>query len=225
MLFIGGALATFGMFYALHLASRKAHEFSKRVNSGVMSSLTADSGSSSAAAGGISGPGACRLLSKEDVSRSIGVPIVATRATATGCEYLAKGTSAEMTAKHIAAMMAARGASAQQQQMFQNLSHGLLSGASETDGSSQNADVNSVVIAFTIDPNSSKTEMSLNQNVLGAMGPGGKSLEGIGDEAFDTAGVVMLVRKGDKLIRIVYSTCPCTVNAIKPLAQELAGAL
>jgi hypothetical protein len=81
------------------------------------------------------------------------------------------------------------------------------------------------VIAFTIDPNSSKTEMSLNQNVLGAMGSGGKPLEGIGDEAFDTAGAVMLIRKGDKLIRIVYSTCPCAVNAIKPLAQELARAL
>jgi len=33
----------------------------------------------------------------------------------------------------------------------------------------------------------------------------------------------MLIRKGDKLIRIVYSTCPCTLNAIKPLAQELAA--
>jgi hypothetical protein len=225
ILFIGGALATVGMFYALHLASRKAHEFSRRVNSGIISSLTADSGSTSTAAGGTTGPGACRFLSKEDVSRFIGVPIVATRTTATGCEYLAKGTSAEMTAKHIAAMMAARGASAQQQQMFQNLSRGLLSGASETDGSEQNADVNAVVVAFTIDPNSSRSEMALNQNALGTLGSGGKPIEGIGDEAFDTAGAVMLIRKGDKLIRIVYSTCPCTLNAIKPLAQELAAAL
>ena len=139
ILFIGGALATFGMSYALHLASRKAHEFSRRVNSGIISSLAADSASTSTAASGMAGPGACRFLSKEDVSRSIGVPIVATRTTATGCEYLAKGTSTEMTAKRIAAIMAARGASAEQQQMFQNLSHGLLSGSSETDGSEQNA--------------------------------------------------------------------------------------
>jgi hypothetical protein len=227
ILFIGGALATFGIFYALHLASRKAHEFSRRVRaeSGILSSLNTETGNGSTTAAGTSGPGACRLLSKEDVSRSIGVTVVATRTTPTGCEYLAKGTSAEMAAKHIAAMMAARGASAQQQQMFQSLSKGLLSSKSETDESDQNADVNSVVLAFTIDPNSSKSEMALNQNVLGGLGSGGKPLAGIGDEAFDTAGAVMLIRKGDKLIRIVYSTCPCALTAIKPLAQQLAAAL
>jgi hypothetical protein len=227
ILFIGGALATFGIFYAIHLASRKAHEFSRRVRaeSGIMSSLNTDSGNGNTTAAGTSGPGACRLLSKEDVSRFIGITVVATRTTPTGCEYLAKGTSAEMAAKHIAAMMAARGASAQQQQMFQSLSKGLLNSKSETDGSDQNADVNSVVLAFTIDPNSSRSEMALNQNVLGGMGPGGKPLAGIGDEAFDTAGAVMLIRKGDKLIRIVYSTCPCALTAIKPLAQQLAAAM
>ena len=33
---------------------------------------------------------------------------------------------------------------------------------------------------------------------------------------------MMLVRKGDKLIRIMYSTCPCSLDAIKPLAKKLA---
>jgi hypothetical protein len=228
LLFVGVGLATFGMFYALHLASRKAHQFSRQVlgSSGVLSSLNADSGSAGGSDGGITGPGACRLLSKEDVSRAIGVAIVATRTTATGCEYLAKGTSAELTGKHIAAMMAARGASAQQQQMIQNLSHGLLGSAqNESDGNSQNPEVNSVVMAFTIDPNSARTQMTLDQNATGPIGSTGKPLAGIGDEAFDTAGSIMTVRKGNKLIRIIYSTCPCTVNAIKPLAQQLAGAL
>jgi hypothetical protein len=228
LLFVGGALATFGMFYALHLASRKAHEFSRQVlgSSGIMSSSTADSGSAGGQYGsaGTNGPGACRFLSKEDVSRSIGVTIVATRTTEASCAYLAKGTSAEMSGKHIAAMMARNGANAQQQQMIQNFSRGLL-GSAQTDGNSQNADVNTVVMAFTIDPNSAKTQMTMNENVLGALGPGEKPLQGIGDEAFDAAGSVMLVRKGDKLIRITYSTCPCTMDAIKPLARRLAGAL
>jgi hypothetical protein len=82
-----------------------------------------------------------------------------------------------------------------------------------------------VVMAFTIDPNAAKTQMSMNENVLGGISPGGKPLKGIGDEAFDASGAVMMVRKGDKLIRITYSTCPCTVDAIKPLAKELAGEL
>jgi hypothetical protein len=228
LLFLGGALATFGMFYALHLASRKAHQLSRQVlgSSGIISSLNADNGSAGGPDGGTTGPGACRFLSKEDVGRAIGVAIVATRTTATGCEYLAKGTPAEMTGKHIAAMMAARGASAQQQQMIQNLSRGLLGSAqNDSDGNSQNPEVNSVVFAFTIDPNSARTQMTLDQNALGSISPGGKPLQGIGDEAFDTGGSIMMVRKGTKLIRITYSTCPCTVNSIKPLAQELAAAL
>jgi hypothetical protein len=36
---------------------------------------------------------------------------------------------------------------------------------------------------------------------------------------------MMMVRKGDKLIRIMYSTCPCSVEAIKPLAKTLADRL
>jgi hypothetical protein len=227
LLFVAGALATFAMFYALHLASRKAHDFSKQVlgNAGVISSLTAGSGSAAGSDSSVAsvGPGACRFLSKEDVSRFIGVPIVATKTTDVSCAYLAKGTSAEMSGKHIAAMMARQGASAQQQQMIQSLSRGLLGSAQgESDGNT--ASVNTVVVAFTIDPNSA-TQMTTDENVLGAVGPGRKPLAGIGDEAFDTAGSVMMVRKGKKLIRITYSTCPCTVDAIKPLAQRLAGAL
>jgi hypothetical protein len=67
--------------------------------------------------------------------------------------------------------------------------------------------------------------MSTNENLLDEAGPGAKPLTGIGDEAFDASGSVMMVRKGGKLIRITYSTCPCTVDAIKPLAQRLAASL
>ncbi len=225
LLVIGGALSLAGIFYAFHLAGRKAHEFSRQVlgNSGILSSLP--SGSAGGQYGTV-GPGDCRFLSKEDVSRAIGVPIVATKTTDAGCEYLAKGTPADMTAKHLAAVMASRGATAQQQQRIQNLSHRLLGIAqNEPGGNNQNSNVNSVVMAFTIDPNAAKTQMSMNENVLGGISPGGKPIKGIGDEAFDASGAVMMVRKGDKLIRITYSTCPCTVDAIKPLAKELAGEL
>ena len=58
---------------------------------------------------------ACRLLSKEEVGRAIGVEIVATQTVDSGCSYLAKGNSGDMTAKHMSAMMGARGADAKQQ--------------------------------------------------------------------------------------------------------------
>jgi hypothetical protein len=223
VLVVLGTLSVAGMFYALHLASRKAHEFSRQVRATALSSLAADNAGGSNVSTGQLGPGACRFLTKEDVGRAIGVPIVATKTTADGCEYLAQGTAGDMTAKHIAAMMASKGATAQQQQMFQTLSHSLLGGAqTQEDGSSPPA--STVVMAFTIDPNAARTQMSLNENVEG-VGPGAKRLTGIGDEAFDASGSVMMVRKGDKLIRITYSTCPCTIDAIKPLAQRLASSL
>jgi hypothetical protein len=225
LLVVLGTISVAGMFYALHLASRKAHEFSRQVRDTALSSIAANSGNAggSNVPGGVLGPGDCRFLSKEDVGRAIGVAIVATKTTVGGCEYLAQGTAGDMTAKHIAALMESKGATAQQQQMFQTLSHSLLGGAqTQEDGSSPPA--STVVMAFTIDPNAARTQMSLNENVEG-VGPGAKRLTGIGDEAFDASGSVMMVRKGDKLIRITYSTCPCTIDAIKPLAQRLASSL
>jgi hypothetical protein len=226
LLVVLGTLSVAGMFYAMHLASRKAHEFSRQVRDTALSSLAANGGNAggSNVPGGVLGPGDCRFLSKEDVGRAIGVAIVATKTTVGGCEYLAQGTAGDMTAKHIAALMASKGATAQQQQMFQTLSRGLLGSAqSQADGS--NPPVNTVVMAFTIDPNAARTQMSMNENALDGAAPGAKRLTGIGDEAFDASGSVMMVRKGNQLIRITYSTCPCTVDAIKPLAQRLASSL
>jgi hypothetical protein len=226
LLVVLGSLSVAGMFYALHLASRKAHEFSRQVrDSAILSSVPSDSGTASALDGsaGTLGPGACRLLSKEDVGRAIGVAIVATKTTVGGCEYLAQGTPGDMVAKHIAAVMASKGVTEQQQQILHNLS-GILSGAqSQADGTAPA--VNSVVMAFTIVPNAANTQMSMNEGASDGAGPGAKPLTGIGDEAFDASDSVMTVRKGKKLIRITYSTCPCTIDAIKPLAQRLAASL
>lgn len=224
LLIVLGTLSVAGILYAVHLASRKAHEFSRQVrDTALLSSATSDSGTASALDGsaGTLGPGACRLLSKEDVGRAIGVAIVATKTTVGGCEYLAQGTPGDMVAKHIAAVMASKGVTVQQQQVLQNLS-GILSGAqSQTDGTGPA--LNSVVMAFTVVPNAANTQM--NEGASDGAGPGAKPLTGIGDEAFDASGSVMTVRKGKKLIRITYSTCPCTIDAIKPLAQRLAASL
>jgi hypothetical protein len=225
LLVVFGTLSVAGIFYALHLASRKAHEFSKQVRDTALSSVPSDSGSASALDGSVGtlGPGACRLLSKEDVGRAIGVAIVATKTTVGGCEYLAQGTPGDMVAKHIAAVMASKGVTEQQQQILHNLS-GILSGAqSQTDGTTPA--LNSVVMSFTIVPNAANSQMSTNNGASDGAGPDAKPVTGIGDEAFDASGSVMTVRKGKKLIRITYSTCPCTSDAIKPLAQRLVASL
>ena len=172
--------------------------------------------------GGISGD-PCRLLSKEEVGRAIGVEIVATETNDAGCSYLAQGNSADMTAKHMAAMMGTKGADAKTQQMIQSLTGGLAKMVqSEGHDTGMDKNGNVPVFMFSVDNNAAEAQMRLNAKVLGRLGPGQQGIPDIGDQAFDESGAMLMVRKGDKLIRIMYSTCPCSVEAIKPLAKTLA---
>ncbi len=240
-----GALAAGGVYYVVYRVKQKVHEVAREVpglgsssdsgsssgDNSVMGSISkmvsgnsggsSDSGSN----GGISGD-PCRLLSKEEVGRAIGVGIVATETSGAGCNYLAQGDSADMTSKHMAAMMGAKGADAKTQQTIQTLTGGMakmIQSEGHDTGMDHNGNV--PVFMFSVDNNSADTQMQLNRKVLGGLGPGAQDISGIGDQAFDEAGAMMMVRKGDKLIRIMYSTCPCSVEAIKPLAKKLADRL
>jgi hypothetical protein len=240
-----GALAAGGVYYVVYRVKQKVHEVAREVpglgsssdsgsssgDNSVMGSISkmvsgnsggsSDSGSN----GGISGD-PCRLLSKEEVGRAIGVGIVATETSDAGCSYLAQGDSADMTSKHMAAMMGAKGADAKTQQTIQTLTGGMakmIQSEGHDTGMDHNGNV--PVFLFSVDNHSADTQMQLNRKVLGGLGPGAQDIPGIGDQAFDEAGAMMMVRKGDKLIRIMYSTCPCSVEAIKPLAKKLADRL
>jgi hypothetical protein len=226
-----GALAAGGVYYVVYRVKQKVHEVARDAGLGSSSennssssggiSSSSDSGSN----GGISGD-PCRLLSKEEVGRAIGVSIVATETGEAGCSYLAQGDSADMTSKHMAAMMGAKGADAKTQQTIQTLTGGMakmIQSEGHDTGMDHNGNV--PVFMFSVDNNSAGTQMQLNQKVLGGLGPGQQEILNIGDQAFDEAGAMMMVRKGDKLIRIMYSTCPCSVEAIKPLAKKLADRL
>ena len=242
-----GALAAGGVYYVVYRVKQKVHEVARDVpglgsssdnssgsgnNSvlGSISEMVSGSGNSSDSGGsgsngGISGD-PCRLLSKEEVGRAVGVEIVATQTTDAGCSYLAQGNSADMTAKHMSAMVATKGADAQTQKMIQNISGGLFKSLqSEHPSEASDSNGNVPVFGFSVDNNAAQAQMQANQAVLGRLGPGQQSIPGIGDEAYDESSAMMFVRKGDRLIRIMYSTCPCGVEAIKPLAKTLADRL
>jgi hypothetical protein len=242
-----GALAAGGVYYVVYRVKQKVHEVARDVpglgsssdnssgsgnNSvlGSISKMVSGSGNSSDSGGsgsngGISGD-PCRLLSKEEVGRAVGVEIVATQTTDAGCSYLAQGNSADMTAKHMSAMVATKGADAQTQKMIQNISGGLIKSLqSEHPSEASDSNGNVPVFGFSVDNNAAQAQMQANQAVLGRLGPGQQSIPGIGDEAYDESSAMMFVRKGDRLIRIMYSTCPCGVEAIKPLAKTLADRL
>jgi hypothetical protein len=240
VIFAVGAMAVGGVIYVAHKVSQKAQEYKREVlgesaapapgaapgvtpggDGGQLSAAATPDGKSSAVAGD-----ACRLLSKEDVSSAIGVTIVETQPSDDGCSYLAKGTAADMVAKHTAAMIGAKGADKKTQGMVEQFARVIGDSApkEETKGT-ETADGNVVVLSFAIESNSGRAEMHLNAKVLGGLGPAQQAIDGIGDEAFAEADAMMFVRKGDRLIRIMYSSCPCITDAIKPLAKEIVANL
>jgi hypothetical protein len=229
-----GALAAGGVYYVVYRVKKKVHEVAAEIpgggsifnsDSNSSGSSGSGSGSGSGSNGGISGD-ACRFLSKDEVGRAIGVEIVATQTADGGCSYLAKGDSGGMTAKHMSAMMGAKGADAKTQQMIQGVTGGMFK-AMQSDNHEPTSDANGNVPVFNfgIDNNAAETQMQLNRKVLGGLGPSATDIFGIGDEAFDIAGASMMFRKGDKMVRIMYSMCPCSVENIKPLAKKLADRL
>lgn len=215
-----GAVAIAGALYVAHRVTQKVHEVKGELLGSTDS--TASTGSSS---GRSSVANVCRYLSKQEVSRAIGVEIVATESTDDGCSYLAVGNSVDMTAKHVAAMARDRGADAQAQNAFQNFAAAIgksQPSSSREETSDKNGNVPVLVVG--IDDNSADEEMRLNKATVGRL-PGSQVLPGIGDEAFDTGNAMMMIRKGNKFIRIMYMTCPCNTDAVKPLAQKLVASL
>ena len=167
----------------------------------------------------------CRFLSKEDVANAIGVPIVSANPTGDGgCEYRAKGTQADMTAKHMSAMMATRGENKQTQDMVQKVAGGFFNAVANEKKPANEGEGTVPVFVFSVDGNSARAQLHLNASGLGRLGAT-EALDGIGDEAINSADSMLIFRKGDKLVRIMYMTCPCGVEAVKPLARQIASAL
>ena len=221
VLFVGGLLVVGGLFYVGHRVVDKI-----KATAAENGLSLPDKDKEGASAAGVLHRDYCGLLSKDDVSAAIGIPIVTTHAISDGCEYLAEGTSADMTARHLSAMAGDKGADRQTQDAFHKLAGGVFS-AQQSESKEQTAGENGhvPVVVFGIDSGSARAQMKLNEKVLGALGPQSPKIEGIGDEAFDSAGGMMFVRKGDTLIRITYLMCPCTTDAIKPLARKLADGI
>jgi hypothetical protein len=222
VLFVGAVVVVGGLFYIGHRVVNKIK--ATAAENGL--SLPDKGPKRSSSSTSVLHRDYCGLLSKDDVSAAIGIPIIAIHAVSDGCEYLAQGTSADMTARHMSAMMAAKGADNQTQDTIHKLAGGLFS-AQQSESKEQTSDENGnvPVVVFGVDTNSARTQMQLNEKILGGLGSRSPKIEGIGDEAFDSAGGMMFVRKGETLIRITYLMCPCTTDAIEPLARKLADGI
>jgi hypothetical protein len=167
----------------------------------------------------------CRLLSKQDVSKAVGVEIIRTESKDNGCSYMAKGTQQEMTAKHLKAMVADKGADKKTQEIAEKFAGGMMNMfQTEKRASEQNTSGEVPVFVFSLDQHGAEEQMRLNAKVFGNLG-NEEGLPGIGDQAFVSADGMIMIRKGKTLVRIMYLVCPCGIEQVKPLAKEIADAL
>src|SRR6185437_15602193 len=221
--FVGGALAIGGVYYVAHRVSQKIHQEAGDLLGTSSSSDNASSSSSDSSDNSLGD--VCRFLSKEDVTKAIGVEIIRTKSEDNRCSYIAKGDQADVMSRHATAMATSRGADKQTQQMLQQFAGGMFKGfQSERPQSEQDKSGEVMVFSFSVDQHSAEEQMRLNAKTFSIIGDT-QGLPGIGDQAFVTADGMILVRKGNKLVRIIYLTCPCGTEAVKPLAKELADAL
>jgi len=213
-----GIVGVAGALYVAHRVKQKVHEIAAALPDS-SSSSPANSSSSSSTFGNV-----CRFLSKDEVSRALNITVVAIKSEGDSCQYLVHGDAADLTAKHVAALGASHGADAQQQNMVQNFAATIFKsqpnqGQTPTTDANGNAPI--LVIALT---DNGATQMRLEKGTLGRF-PGSALLSGVGDEAFVAGDVMIIARKGNRMVHVMYSTCPCTTKDVTPLARKLADRL
>jgi hypothetical protein len=179
---------------------------------------------------------ACALLSKDDVSQVIGMPVVRTEKTTggnPGCMYVVSGNAADLTAKHLSQVNKTvlqdnnQDLSKPDQQKMEEISKQFFHGMQgEQSGTLSDHPGEAPVLSFEVDGNAAVFQMKLNRGMLAQVGPlATKNIPDLGDEAFDMSGAILMFRKGDRLVRIMYTTCPCGRDDVIGLAKKIASGL
>lgn len=229
VLFLFGALGIGAVVYVGYRVRQKAREMGLSLPSERRHAST------------LRGVDGCQWLSKDDVSQAIGMPVVRAEAQTgedAGCAYSVVGDAGELTMKH-AAQLTKKQMSKADQQAMEKASKGdqaqatswdlrsILQGkGAPSDAASSEHPGETPALAFTVDENNAQFQMNLNKGLLSRLGPmATTNVPDLGDEAFDAAGAILFVRKGDKLLRITYTQCPCGLDEILPLARTVAGHL
>jgi hypothetical protein len=243
VLFVGGALAVGGLWYAAQKIRAKVHDVKSQVMRGETPSassglggLLGNSSSSDESAGGFKGD-PCRFLSKAEVSQAVGLTVIRTDASDGGCSYIAKGDPADATAKHLSSMLSGMGADAKTQQMAQKFAGGLFAQQQASDKSlaaeAATGEIPVLILSFTA--GHAAMEMKANRAAFQHLSGGPTTanaansatgdLASIGDEAYVVGGSMLMLRKGNTVARFMYTSCPCNTDNIKPLAQMVASRL
>ena len=138
IIFVGGVAALGAVYYAVHKVKEKVEAVKQQVEGdtpspapGGLASLVQKATAATASNDDDSSSGfkgdPCRFLSKEDVSRAVGIEIIRADAQGPSCSYIAKGDPADMISKHMTSMVTSQAKSngstptTQQQKMMQQI--------------------------------------------------------------------------------------------------------
>jgi hypothetical protein len=221
VIFVFGAIGIAGVVYVGYRAKQKLREMG--LSSEHMHQHRAD-----ALGRPVDG---CKWLSKEDVSAAIGMTVVRAESTTgadVGCSYSVMGEVTELTMKHAMQLNKAqtKEMSKQDQEKMQEFGKTILGGAAGPGAGNSEHPGEVVVMALGVDENAAQFQMKLNRGMLNGLGPmATQNVPDLGDEAFAAAGSMLFVRKGESLLRMTYTQCPCGTDEMIPLARKVAGAL
>jgi hypothetical protein len=219
VIFLLGAIGVGSVMYIGYRVRQKAREMGFKMPSEERHS---------SALRGVDG---CQWLSKDDVSAAIGMPVAHADSGAegsAGCVYTVEGDAAELTMKHATQLNKSQTSqmSKADQERMESFGKTMLKGGGAPSGNSSEHPGETAVVAFTVDDNNAQFQMNLTKGMLNRLGPmATRNVPGLGDEAFDAAGAILMVRKGDKLLRITYTQCPCGLDEVVSLARKVVGNL
>jgi zinc-ribbon domain len=218
VLFVGAGIA--GMIYIGHRVKQKMESL------GVNETNTSAPQTASATAMNL-----CSWLSNAEVSQAVGAEVVRAEAPDggnPGCTYSVKGDPGDFTAKH-AALLMGKNADKNAQSTMENIGKSFFRGQEAQQGGAGPSDHPGEVpvFLFSMDTDSNaEVTMKLTEKMMGALGPvGSRMIPGVGDEAFEVGGVILMVRKGNKVAKFMYMMCPCTTDNVLPLARKVAEAM
>jgi zinc-ribbon domain len=215
VIFIFGAAGVAGVWYVAHRVNQKVHEI------GLDDLSTASNANRGPALGRID---PCSLLSKADVGQAAKVEVIRAEAdpgSEPGCVYNVQGDISDLVARH-ASLLHKEATTEAQRQQFESVAKGLFQGMNtDESGSASKHPGEAPVFTFSVTNSGAKAQMNLSRMTFSRLGGGMVTIPDLGDDNLDIGGAMMLVRKGDKLIRVLYMMCPCATDDVVPLVKKL----
>jgi hypothetical protein len=172
----------------------------------------------------------CKIASPAAVSKALHATIVRAEApegSDAGCEYSAKGTPANSATNHAIAMANGMGApplDPQSTKMISGFFNGVLGEASAKQEKQERHPGEIPVLMFSVSSGNAREQMKLNRDTMGRMSKV-TTVPDLGDDAFETSGSALMVRKGDKCIQFLFTQCNCASQDVIPLAKQIVAGL